>query len=299
MSALVYFNGKLLLAQDARVAINDRAMLFGLGFFETFRTSGGRPHHWSFNLARLRRACAAAGLAVPEGFLARDEERLHEIVRQILATGGMSDAVFRYTLTGGAASGQPAELLTMRPLPAEPSAQGVELRVLRTLRDNGEWLPRPKSLNYANALMGANELARRSRTDSDEGLFLSRAGSFVVETTRQSVAWVVDGELRFPDPAIGPVEGTCLAWALATGLPARAVRASVSELLRADGVLVLNAVRGVTPVRAIWNEDDRVALGVFESHAHPLVVSLRQQWRESLAATANAESVFKSHHGLR
>jgi len=288
MSASVYINGELLPAEDARVAINDRAVLFGLGFFETFRTSGGRPHHWAFNLARLRRACATAGVAIPENFLARDAARLCDIVRQMLAANGMNDAVFRYTLTGGAASGQPVEILSMRPLPAEPSAQGVELRVLRTLRDNGEWLPRPKSLNYANALMGANELARRSRADSDEGLFLSREGMCVVETTRQSLAWVTDGELRFPDPALGPVEGTCLAWVLATGLPARAVRANVGELPRADAVLVLNAVRGITPVRAVWDETDRVELGVFASHAHPLVISLRQQWREALAATASA-----------
>ncbi len=292
MSASVYFNGKLLPADDARLPISDRAVLFGLGFFETFRTSGGRPHHWPFNLARLQRACAAAGLAIPENFLARDEARLCDIVRQMLAASGMSDAVFRYTLTGGPIDAQPAELLTMRPLPAKPTTQGIALRVLRTLRDNGEWLPRPKSLNYANALLGANELSRRSRAESDEGLFLSREARFVVETTRQSVAWVKDGQLRFPDPSLGPVEGTCLAWVLATGLPARAVRAELAEMLSADAVLVLNAVRGITPVERVWDEDDRVELGAFASHAHPMVVSLRQQWRESLVATAGARNVL-------
>lgn len=286
MSASVYFNGKLLTADDARLLISDRAVLFGLGFFETFRTSGGRPHHWSFNLTRLRRACVTAGLAIPDGFLARDEERLQEVVRQMLATSAMSDAVFRYTLTGGPADAPPAELLTLRPLPVKRTTPGIDLRVLRTLRDNGEWLPRPKSLNYANALLGTNELSRRSRAEADEGLFLSREARFVVETTRQSIAWVKDGQLRFPDPALGPVEGTCLAWVLATGLPARAARAELAELLNADAVLVLNAVRGITPVERVWDQDDRVELGAFASHAHPMVVSLRQQWRESLTATA-------------
>ncbi len=288
MCASVYFNGKLLPAADARLSISDRAMLFGIGFFETFRTSGSRPHHWSFNLARLRRACATAGIAIPPGFLAEDESRLREVVRQMLAASGEVDAVFRYTLTGGATNELPSELLTLRALPPEPPNEGVDLRVLCTLRDNGEWRPRPKSLNYANAWLGANELAKRSRAESDEGLFLSREGNFVVETTRQSVAWVTDGEVRFCDPALGPVEGTCLAWVLAMGLPARAVHAELPEILKADAVFVSNAVRGITPVRTIWDRNDLDALGTFASHAHPLVVSLRQQWRESLAATAGA-----------
>ncbi len=287
MSASVYFNGKLLPAADAGLSISDRAVLFGIGFFETFRTSGGRPHHWSFNLARLRRACATAGVAIPAGFLAEDEGRLREVVRQMLAAKGEVDAVFRYTLTGGATDGRPSELLTLRALPPEPPREGIDLRVLCTLRDNGEWLPRPKSLNYANAWLGENERTRRSRTESDEGLFLSREGSFVVETTRQSVAWVAEGELRFCDPSLGPVEGTCLAWVLATGLPARPVRAELAEILKAEAVFVLNAVRGITPVRTIWDRNDREPLGTFASHAHPLVVSLRQQWREALAATAD------------
>ncbi|MEK9148192.1 MAG: hypothetical protein AAB650_02035, partial [Patescibacteria group bacterium] len=37
----------------------------------------------------------------------------------------------------------------------------VTLRLLNLARDNGEWVPRPKSLNYMNALLGAAELKQR------------------------------------------------------------------------------------------------------------------------------------------
>ncbi len=286
MSASVYFNGELLPVAAARLPVDDRAVRFGLGFFETFRTSGGRPHHWSFNRARLARACATAGLAVPPHFLARDEGKFREIVRRLLDAAGWEDAVFRYTLTGGSTDDAPGELLSLRPLPPELPDNGIDLRVLSIARDNGEWLPRPKSLNYANALLGARELERRARTAWDEGLFLSRESGSVVETTRQNLAWIVEGRLCFPEPTLGAVEGTCLAWVLGLDLPAQSRCVGVDALLAAEAIVVLNAVRGITPVRSIWDAADGAPLGTFASHVHPIVVSLRQQWAESLAATA-------------
>jgi Branched-chain amino acid aminotransferase/4-amino-4-deoxychorismate lyase len=286
MSNCVYFNGEVLCASAARVPVDDRAVRVGLGFFETFRTSGGRPHHWSFNRARLERACATAGLWLSPQLLARDEEKLRDVLRRLLDEAGLTDAVFRYTITGGVADDAPGELLTLRPLPSEPPAAGVDLRVLGLRRDNGEWLPRPKSLNQANVLLGARELGRRTQVESDEGLFLARESGCVVETTRQSLAWIVDGRLRFPDPSLGAVEGTCLAWVLGLGISSEPRRAQLEEVCNAEAVIVLNAVRGITPVRAIWDEQDRVPLATWTSHAHPIVVSLRRQWCESLAGTA-------------
>lgn len=272
---------------EARLPLTDRGVLFGLGFFETFRTSGGRPHHWSYNRHRLSGACQAAGLTLPPSFLAIDEARLLAVVTEILRTRDVADAVFRYTLTAGRDGERPAEFLTLRPLPPTPPPAGIALRVLRLARDNGEWLPRPKSLNYANAFLGAAELARRSESPSDEGLFLSREGGFVVETPRQSLAWFADGCLCYPDPALGPIAGTCLQWLLDTcRLPAEPRRAPLAELLAADAVFVLNAVRGVTPVHEVWDVADRTCLATYASAAHPRVVAFRESWSAALRATA-------------
>lgn len=294
----VYCHGRILPAAEARLPIDDWGVLYGLGFFETFRTSGGQPHHWNFNHARLAQACAAAGIAMPPNFLATDETRLRETIRTLLRENKMSDAVFRYTLTAvnctstpNSASGDfrtPAEFLTLRPLPSAAPAEGIALRVLALPRDNGEWLPRPKSLNYANAIAGARELQRRSAVASDEGLFLTRGDRerFVVETPRQAIAWFAGGKLCYPDPALGAVASTCLHWALPLGFAAETRRATLAEFLTADAIIVLNAVRGITAVREVWDEQDRVRLRTLDSHAHPSVVKLRQAWSEALRATA-------------
>lgn len=285
-AALVYLNGVVLPAVDARLPVNDRGLLYGMGFFETFRTSGGRPHGWSYHRERLTRACATAGLKVPASFLARDDAKLSEIVRRLLVAHGIADAVFRYTVTAGAET--PTEFLSLRPLPNPAPSKGISLRVLKLARDSGEWLPRPKSLNYLNTLLGAEEVRRRSGEPSDEGLFLARETGLVVETARQNIAWISGAQIFYPDPSLGPVMGTCLTWLLELDVAAQPRRAALDEFVKADAIFVLNAVRGITPVCEVWDSDDRVKLGMLNSPAHPLVMSLCQQWTEALTATASA-----------
>ncbi|HVU24337.1 MAG TPA: aminotransferase class IV [Opitutus sp.] len=285
LPAPVYFNGGIVPASEARLPIGDRGVRHGLGFFETFRTSGGRPHHWRFHQHRLARACETARLPIPPHFLASNETRLRAVVAQLLAATASRDAVFRYTMAAGEGS-TPSESLTLRPLPSAAPA-GVCLRVLALRRDNGEFLPRPKSLNYLNALLGAEELATRTADPGDEGLFLSREGDFVVETPRQNLAWLAGDRLCHPDPALGAVAGTCLAWLLETcGRPGVPRRAPLDELLAADAIFVCNAVRGITPVREIRGADDRAVLRTLDSVAHPRVREWSAQWEESLRVTA-------------
>ncbi len=289
---VAYQNGRIVPAVGAGLPVDDHGVLFGAGFFETFRTSGGRPLLWDQHRRRLRQACAVARIQLPPTFLATDETRVREAVTTLLERHGLADAVFRYTVTAGnlsvardgAGYDQPAELLTLRPLPPAAPVEGVALRLLKLARDNGEWLPRPKSLNYLNALLGAAELKPRAAAASDEGLFLTRDGRHVVETARQNVAWVKGGRWFFPDPALGAVAGTCWQWLLDSGIEAEPCRAGLEELISAEAVVVMNSVRGVTPVRVLWDVPDRVVLGSWESHAHPLVTALGRRWSDLVDA---------------
>jgi 4-amino-4-deoxychorismate lyase len=290
----VYFNGRLLPAGEARVPITDHGLLYGLGFFETFRTSGGRPHAWERHCRRLRGACERAGIVLPASFLAVAEPRLREVVRDALVGSGMAEAVFRYSVTAGAPSPdgryeQPGEWLVLRPLPVPAAEEGVTLRELKLARDTGEWVPRPKSLNFANALLGGNELRRRATRRDDEGLFLARDTGFVVEAAWHNLAWIErGGGICFPDPALGGVAGTCLEWVRQRPAGATARRIRMDDLAKAEAVVLLNAVRGVTPVRRLWDAGDLWLRAEWSSSAHPVVVALRQEWNASLRATAEA-----------
>ena len=285
----VYWNGELRTADDARFASDDHGVLYGLGFFETFRTCDGVPHRWAAHRSRLLAACERAGIEVPRTFLARDEVALRSAVRNLLREGGASDAVFRYTITAGApATGgytRPSELLVARPLPGEITSDGVKLRVLNLPRDNGEWVPRPKSLNFSNALLGARELRLRGAAPDDEGLFLSRENGCVVEGVRHNVAWFEGERFCYPAPELGAVDGLGLRWALGVFSGGEPRRASLGDLARADAVVLLNAVRGVTPVSELWDTSDRLRLSAWRSHEHPQIGALRMHWHDALQAT--------------
>lgn len=290
----VYQGGAIRESAGARIAADDHGLLFGLGFFETFRTCEGRPHLWELHQRRLRQACAITGIAPAADFLVSDQRKLRAVLNTLRSKHGLADGVFRYTLTAGAPShgadgpryADPAELLSVRPLPGDAPREGVALRLLALPRDDGEWRPRPKSLNYGNALMGGLELQRRGAAPGDEGLFLARDSRLVVEAVRHNVAWIRDGRWFYPDPDLGAVPGTCLQWMLELGIPAEPTRATLDDFVRAEAVVVINSVRGATPVRELWDVEDRAILATWASPAHPLVVGLRQRWDESLRATA-------------
>lgn len=290
---LVFLNGRFVPSIEAQLPALYPGVMNGIGFYETFRTSGGRAHLWTYHRARLEQACTRVGIEPPAESLMYRADRLHDVIQQMLRTGAVPDAVFRYTVQAGGsdpvrtAVTQATELLTMRPIPAAPPADGVCLHVLNSPRDSGEWVPRPKSINQLNAQLGLRELHHRAAAPEDEGLFLSREG-FLVETTRQNIAWIRDGELCYPDAAIGPVAGTGLAWVLDRAIPAKPCRARVDVLAKSEAVIVINSVRGITPVREVRDGSDRVLVAGIPSQANPLVVSLRRQWAEALAATAQA-----------
>jgi 4-amino-4-deoxychorismate lyase len=292
--SLAYSNGILVPAASATFAADDHGVLYGLGFFETFRTSAGRPFLWPAHRERLDAACARAGITLPADTLARDEARLAETVSQLLQVHAQADAVFRYTVTAGSPDAdktypRPRELLTLRPQPPPAPEAGIDLCLLRTLRQPPEWLPRPKSLQYANTVLGWQELHLRGGGPQDEGVFLNADG-FVVEALWHNLAWIAGGELRHPEPTLGAVAGIALAWALAQGFPVRAVRATWPELLAADAIFICNSVRGLTPVRRARDATGEICAEFPDAHRHPCITELRARWAAELAQTSSVIS---------
>jgi branched-subunit amino acid aminotransferase/4-amino-4-deoxychorismate lyase len=127
----------------------------------------------------------------------------------------------------------------------------------------------------------------RKTAPSDDGLFLSRGDEWVTETPRQNIGWVDRDRIRIPDPTTGAVAGTCLAWLRSNGVQLEPSLATVATLRGADAVFCLNSVRGITPVREIWDENDKRVVQIFSSANHPIVCRLQEQWRAALLSTVN------------
>jgi 4-amino-4-deoxychorismate lyase len=280
-----FVNGALLPSTHAAISISDQGLLYGLGFFETFRSSGGKPHLWTFHCDRLTKSCEKVGINIPRTFLALDRARLLEVMAELSKEAGVVDAVFRYTVTAGV-NGRPSEFLSVRPLPEDAPAAGINLRVLKTRRDSGEWIPRPKSVNYINAMLGVRELVTRHAGSTDDGLFLSHESNLVVETPRQSLIWVSGGRIHIADEDLGGVSSTCVSWLQHHGVPLTPTKSTLLDFAHSQAVVCVNAVRGITPVREIWNAGDTEKIATLASATHARVLDFQAAWKQALAQTA-------------
>ena len=106
MDNLVYLNGSLLPAAEARIAALDYGFLYGYGLFETMRAYGGRVFRLDRHLQRLATSAEVLGITV-------DTPTLADATRETLAANGfgetVSDArsVARIRLTVSAGEGSP------------------------------------------------------------------------------------------------------------------------------------------------------------------------------------------------
>jgi 4-amino-4-deoxychorismate lyase len=262
MNPLIYSDGNF--SETATISADDHGALYGAGFFETFRTRGGVPVRLEKHLARLHAACERLGIRIPDAALASSHasEKWTPVIGRLLAAAGLKDGVFRLTVTAGEhpaplGSGEylhPHERLTVRAFPPAPPAGGVTLHRLNTLRDTGEWSPRPKSLNYLNTLLAARELATLRDHPADEGMMLDARGH-VSEGVFANILWVREGVVFTPREDTGCLPGIGRAHLLArlreAGVKVAEVAAGVDALTWADAVAMVSCVRGVVPVARI------------------------------------------------
>jgi branched-subunit amino acid aminotransferase/4-amino-4-deoxychorismate lyase len=223
-------------------------------FFETLAIRAGVVECLDDHLARLRAGMARADLA-PGPLASGDLPAWRAAVRLL----GGREGVLRLVVGPG------FEELGLRAL--LPSPEVFRLRSLRTVRDEPEWLPRPKSAPWANSMAASVELRSLGEGAGVEGVQFDARGH-VSEASRSSLAWVEAGALCVPAESTGRLPGTALGQLLrCAGLPVRAVESGVP--VRAEAILVLRSTLpgGASAVsrwddaagRPLWSGDPAAA----------------------------------------
>ena len=262
------FRGKLTEPAGALIPADDHGLLYGAGAFETFRTYRGKCFLLERHVERLWRTLCLLRIENMDTLLAADLPRLESAVGDLLAAEGRTDAVFRYTVSAGPGgfglpSGpyrEPWDMLTMRPLPPQPPAAGVPLRVLETRRDSGEQFPRGKSLAYLNSLFAWRELQQTAAGPGEQGLMLDARGH-VCEGVTCNIFWIHGETLFTPSVETGLLPGVhrahLLGLASAAGLAVCEGGWVLEELLKAEAVGVINAATGPVAVGEIVDLDGK------------------------------------------
>ncbi|MBV6500954.1 MAG: D-alanine aminotransferase [Prosthecobacter sp.] len=219
MSSIVWLNGSLLPAAEARISPFDQGFLVGDGVFETLMARQSLPvaagEHWR----RLLNSCAKAGLEAPS------ENLFQAALQAVITANNLHDARLRVTLTRGesppgsqSSLANQTFLATAVPLKPWPPVERVCLAPW-TRNEKGA-LSGIKSLSYAENLMA---LAHARSLGCGEALLADTRGE-LCEGTGSNVFLVVAGRLITP-----PLSSGCLAGV---------TRALVLEACRREGLAV-------------------------------------------------------------
>lgn len=239
------------------VPADDRGLAYGDGVFRTLAMHGGRARWWRHQYKRLAADCAALRILPPP-----EQDLLRDLA---LIAADAPDCALRITVTRGSGgrgyvlpeSSRPRRMVSAHALPQYPPAWATEGVVVRTCGLRLSAQPALAGIKHLNRL--ENVLARAEWSDPGvaEGLLLDEAGN-VVEGTRCNVFIVEEGGLVTPDLSRCGVAGVTRDLVVCSAglhhFPCRIEPVSLSRLMSAGEVFLVNSLIGVWPVAALGQQ---------------------------------------------
>ncbi len=242
MSGLVYLNGELVPAEEAKISVFDHGLLYGDGVFEGIRAYNGRVFKLEEHIDRLYRSAHAIMLQIP-----MSKEEMKQAVVETVRANGLRDAYIRLVVTRGVGDlgldprkcSNPTVFIIAASIvlyPEEFYERGLKLITCSTRRNIPEAIdPTLKSLNYLNNILAKIETIQ---ADVPEGLMLSADG-YVAECTGDNIFIVYGQRVITPPIHVGALEGI--------------TRGVVMDLAREQG---LEVAEEMFRLPAVYNADE-------------------------------------------
>lgn len=243
----------------------DRGLNYGDGLFETLAVRDGRARLFDWHLERLASGAARLGIPLPERGLLHGE---------VTAAWPAGRGVVRIVLTRGSgprgyrppSDPRPLRIVSGMPWPERDPAcwlEGVRLRWCSTRLGRN---PRLAGIKHLNRL---EQVLARAEWDDEaiaEGLMMDDLGN-VIGGTHTNVIAVLDEGLVTPAldacGVAGVMRRAFRGWAQGQGIAVAERGLAASELARARGLILTNALIGAWPVRELAGRampvDERVA----------------------------------------
>ncbi len=257
----VWLDGALVPPGAAALSIDDPAVRWGEGLFETMRAEGGRVGLLEHHLDRVAASAEALGMAPMPS-----RERMRGAVAEALAASGARPARVRLTVTP-----RPTLLVEVspeEPAPAEPAA-------VTAISVRGAWWPgnviaEHKTLSYA----GHRVAQRRAEAAGADHALLLDADGRLGEAALANVI-VATGAGAFTAPARGLLAGVARAVAMEAG-GVREQELPEAVWRGAREIVLTNAVTGALAVVAV--DGAPVGDGNPGALARRIATGLRAAW---------------------
>ncbi len=181
-------NGERVPVNEAKLLVNDLAIIRGYGIFDYFLARRGQPLFIDDYLNRFYNSAEKMHMKVP---LERPE--LHHAIQELIDANGQEEAGIRLVLTGGYADDgytpkNPNLIILQHPMPRQPQERfdnGVKLITHRYERD----VPEVKTINYLEGIRLIPELKKAGALEP-----LYHDGAYLTESVRSNFFLVLDDE---------------------------------------------------------------------------------------------------------
>ena len=249
MGEVVWIDGAVVAAAEARVSVFDHGLTVGDGVFETLKAVHQQPFATRRHLERLRRSAEGLGLPVPYG-----DEALRAAMAEVLASVAEPLVRVRITVTGGPAPlgserGEGAVTVVVAAGPLRPASPTTAVCVVPWPRNERGALAGIKTTSYAE---NVKALAFARARGCTEAVFPTTT-DLLCEGTGSNVFVGIRGRLVTPPLSSGCLAGVTRELVLeATGAVEQDI--PMGAFLAADEVFLTSTGRDVQPVTSV---DDR------------------------------------------
>ena len=276
-------NGEFVKSDEIRISPFDHGFLYGVGFFETFRTYDGNVFLFQEHMDRMKRALSEYRITMPYG-----DADILVAVRMLNDAEDGGDGYFRLNVSAGvhdiglAPSSYPKPNVILFRKELSTTMRGTEKAGvwLETARNNPESTFRHKSHNFLNNVRGRLELPSLKEV---EGLFVTTEG-FVAEGVTSNVFWMKNGDLFTPAIETGVLPGTTRAMVIeiarTTGLVVNEGFYPKEDVENADELFVTNAVQELVPLSGLGDMLFPGAAGFYYTKLHGLYVEAIEKMKE-------------------
>lgn len=249
--------------------INDRAIHYGDGLFETILCSSNKLFYWNQHYQRLQRSCEVLGICCPDEqlllheikalFTANEDAAGNNCAIKIIVSRGTGERGYRISKSINA-----NRLVFLSPLEADYSSLlserllTGELYLCKQQVSINENLAGIKHLNRLENVMARNEW--NDRENIVDGLMLN-ANHQVIEGTMSNLFAVKDKRLFTPDLSQSGVKGVMrdeiinIANKINIAVSIKAM--SIDELLDMDELFITNSLIGMKSVKQLSDKQYR------------------------------------------
>lgn len=235
--------------------VNDRALQFGDGFFETIRVRNDQPCLLDYHLSRLSEGAEASGFLLPS-YLTKEKfsADIRSLMKENKLAGEATAKLIAWRSNGDQkaylSKAKESNLLLLvkppSPLPGEKKTAGFSDDVFLHY-----WkLSRFKTISALPYVTAARE---RDDKGLDELIILSTEG-YVSECVSSNIFWMLKEKIYTPSLKTGCVAGVMRRFIMEQfekqNVPVEEVEATTDELLKAEAVFTSNS-QGIQSIRSI------------------------------------------------